>query len=79
MALINIFVVLVLVAANAFFVATEFSLVAVRPDFGHHAGDLGGADIEADDQILVFLAHFLPLSVPDSAGATTGASANPPG
>ena len=31
MPLINITVVLLLVAANAFFVATEFSLVAVRP------------------------------------------------
>ncbi len=31
MALINIFAVLVLVAANGFFVATEFSLVAIRP------------------------------------------------
>lgn len=36
MPLINIFIVLLLVAANGFFVACEFSLVAVRPTANSH-------------------------------------------
>ena len=34
---------------------------AIRSQLGHHCGDLGGADIEADNQILVLLAHCTPL------------------
>src|SRR5574341_2153182 len=41
MPLINIFAVLLLVAANAFFVACEFSLVAVRPSRLHQLREGG--------------------------------------
>ena len=41
MTLINIFVVLLLVAANAFFVACEFALVAVRPSRVHQLKESG--------------------------------------
>lgn len=49
MFLVNITVVLLLVAANAFFVASEFSLVAVRPTRIHqlkHAGVARAATVE---------------------------------
>ena len=41
MSLINLFVVLLLVAANAFFVACEFALVAVRPSRLHQLKESG--------------------------------------
>jgi hypothetical protein len=49
---------------------------------GDHAGDLGGADVQADDQFVVLLAHFLPFRAAGATGccsteASTGVSANP--
>ena len=34
---------------------------AVGLELGHHAGDLGGADVEADNQFLVFFTHHFPF------------------
>ena len=42
--------------------AQHFEL-AIGLEFGHQTGHLGGADVQTDDQILVFLAHCLPLLV----------------
>ena len=49
---------------------------------GDHAGDLGGADVQADDQFVVLLAHFLPFRAAGATGccsteASAGVSANP--
>ncbi|MGH9811579.1 MAG: hemolysin family protein [Candidatus Acidiferrales bacterium] len=69
MALINIFVVLLLVAANGFFVAAEFSLVAVRPTRIHQlklAGDARARIVEnllKDlDRVLSGVQHGITMS-----------------
>ncbi|MGH9780136.1 MAG: hemolysin family protein, partial [Candidatus Acidiferrales bacterium] len=59
MALINIFAVLVLVAANAFFVATEFSLVAIRPTRVQQLKQQGRAGAAAVEYLLRDLDRIL--------------------
>lgn len=59
MPLVNIFIVLLLVAANGFFVACEFSLVAVRPTRIHQLKQAGVSTAGVVDSLLKDLDRIL--------------------
>jgi len=59
MPLIYIFVVLLLVGLNAFFVATEFSLVAIRPSRIQQLKQAGLGAAAAVEHLLVYLYRIL--------------------